>query len=137
MVDAGALAVDESIFLSFSGVRERVDEAIDRALQSGVDPNMFLATSLRYAIALHRARADIDLGGAFAEAHQNFMRATGNFKRKVETATQLRQWSLGAAERAVRALAGAIAGVRRDARLARERTLRVMLSIASAAGREA
>jgi uncharacterized protein (DUF2236 family) len=63
------------------------------------------------------------------------LRQAGAFKRKAETASHLQKWSLDRLERTIQGLSGAIADVRRDARLSRERTARVFLSIAQAAKR--
>ncbi len=127
--DASTLSVDAAIAAIFSGKTVQAVEAVNKALQLGVDINVLAAASLRYALALHKSRADIENGVSFDVSLQNFLRQVYGYNRKAETAFLLKSISLAKAEKAVVALSEIIKATRTQSKLAEERTTRLFLSL--------
>ena len=129
--DASALGVDAVISAIFSGKPAQVVELVHKALQMGVDINMLVAATLRYALALHRCRADIDNGAPFEGALQMLMRQVYGFSRKTEVSNQLRQISLSALEQMISALFDVVRKTRQNNSLGEQRTIRLFLSLST------
>jgi DNA polymerase-3 subunit delta len=129
--DASALGVDAVISAIFSGKSAQVVELVHKALQIGVDINMLVAATLRYALALHRCRADIDNGAFFDGTLQILMRQVYGFSRKTEVSNQLRQISLSALEQMISALFDIVRKTRQNNSLGEQRTIRLFLSLST------
>ncbi len=129
--DASALGVDAVISAIFSGKSAQVVEFVHKALQIGVDINMLIAATLRYALALHRCRADIDNGAPFDGAVQMLMRQVHGYNRKAEVSNQLRQISLVALEQMIGALFDIVRKTRHNNSLGEQRTTRLFLSLST------
>jgi DNA polymerase-3 subunit delta len=129
--DASALGVDAVISAIFSGKSAQVVELTHKALQIGVDINMLVAAALRYALALHRCRADIDNGATFDGALQMLMRQVYGYNRKAEVSNQLRNISLFALEQMIGALFDIVRKTRQNNSLAEQRTIRLFLSLST------
>ena len=127
--DASTLSVDTAVAAIFSGRTPQAVEAVTRALQLGVDANALAAASLRYALALHRSRADIDGGVSFDISLQAFLRQVYGYNRKTETAALLKQISLAKSEQIITALAELIKTTRKNSSLSNERATRLFLSL--------
>ena len=133
--DASALSGDDALYSAFSANRSRTVEFTERALDASVDPNVLLGAALRYSLALHRARADIDCGAAFDECLQSVLRQVGGYGRKTEIAAHIRQFKQNSLETITSALAEAIKATRKNNVLADQRVSRLLLSISQAGRR--
>lgn len=133
--DASALSSDDALYAAFSSDRSQAAELTERALDAGVDPNVLLGAALRYSLALHRARADVDRGFAFEETLQMVLRQVGGYGRKSEIAAHLKQFTPTSLETITNALADAIKATRRSNVLADQRVTRLLLSISQAGRR--
>jgi DNA polymerase-3 subunit delta len=129
--DASALGVDAVISAIFSGKSAEVVELTHKALQIGVDINMLVAATLRYALALHRCRADIDNGATFDGALQMLMRQVYGYNRRAEVSNQLRNISFFALEQMIGALFDIVRKTRQNNSLGEQRTIRLFLSLSS------
>jgi DNA polymerase III subunit delta len=129
--DASALGVDAVISAIFSGNSAQVVELAQKALQIGVDINMLVAATLRYALALHRCRADIDNGATFDGALQMLLRQVYGYNRKAEVSNQLRNISLFALEQMIAALFNIVRKTRQNNSLGEQRTIRLFLSLST------
>ncbi len=92
---------------------------------------MLVAATLRYALALHRCRADIANGASFDGALQMLLRQVYGFSRKTEVSNQLRQISLSALEQMISALFDIVRKTRQNNSLGEQRTIRLFLSLSS------
>lgn len=130
--DASALSVDAAISAVFSGRPAQTIELCNRALRMGVDIQMLVAAALRYALALHRSRAEIDNGASFDVALQMLLRQFNGYSRKAEIATHLRQVPLAKLDPIVAALNNTVKSTRQSNFLSEERVTRLFLSLATA-----
>jgi len=129
--DASALSVDVALSAVFSGRPALALEGVNRALHLGVDVQMLLAAALRYAISLHRSRAEIDSGASFDDNLQMLLRQFSGYSRKAEIAAQLRDVPLVKLEQIVAAINKAIKTARQSNFLSEERITRLFLSLAT------
>jgi DNA polymerase-3 subunit delta len=129
--DASALGVDAVIAAIFSGKSAQVVELVHKALQIGVDTNALVAALLRYALALHRCRADIDAGASFDGALQSLLRQVYGYNRKAEISNQLRQIRLPVIEQMIAALFDVVRTIRRSNSLGEQRTIRSFLALSN------
>ncbi len=129
--DASALSTDAALSAVFSGRPALAMELVNRALHSGVDIQMLLAAALRYAIALHRGRAEIDNGASFEDNLQMLLRQFSGYSRKAEIASHLKQISLVRLDQIVAALSTAVKTTRQANFLGEERVTRLFLSLAT------
>jgi DNA polymerase-3 subunit delta len=133
--DASALSSDDAVYAAFSSDRSQTAKLTDRALDAGVDPNVLLGTALRYSLALHRARIEIDRGKAFDETLQTVLRQIGGFGRKSEIAADLKRFKQTSLETIISALAVAIKATRSSNILTSQRVSRLFLSLSQAGNR--
>ena len=73
-----------------------------------LDVNRMFATALRYALAIQRARAEMDNGASAADSLQILLRQLNGFKRKTEIATDAPPQPVGKDHDFVNAIYGAI-----------------------------
>lgn len=133
--DASALSSDDALYAAFSSDRRQTAELTERALDAGVDHNVLLGAALRYSLALHRARADLDRGAAFDDALQMVLRQVAGYGRKSEIAAHLKQFKQPSLDVITAALADAVKATRRNNVLADERVTRLLFSISQAGRR--
>lgn len=128
--DASALSVDAAISAVFSGSPAQAIERLNRALRMGVDIQMLVAAALRYALALHRCRAEIDNGASFDDNLQMLLRQFNGYSRKAEIASHLRQIPLTKLDLIVAALNNTVKSARQSNFLGEERVTRLFMSLA-------
>lgn len=127
--DASALGVDAVITAIFSGKSAQVVELVQKALQIGVDSNALVAALLRYALALHRCRAEVDAGASFDGALQALLRQVYGFNRKTEISSQLGHLQLPVIEQIIAVLFEVVRTNRRSNSLSEQRTIRSFLAL--------
>ena len=127
VADASAMVMDHAIDGAFAGAFAAVETTTERIFQENGDVNALLASALRHATALHRARVAIDHGG----------RGDGAFygPRKALAEQQLRNWDSTRLGKAIDVLGDAIGRARREPRLAQPIAVRALWSVAIAATR--
>jgi DNA polymerase-3 subunit delta len=130
LLDATAVNLDALLSGTFTGQPERIIETTSKLSLADIDVNRLLAAALRYALAIHRARAEIDGGASPDEGLQILLRLINGFKRKSEVATELRQAQLAKTGDFVNAAYVAIKDIRQKNMLGDERFSRLMLAIA-------
>ncbi len=128
--DASALNIDAAITAMFSGRPTEVLELANKAMQSGVDTNVLVANTLRYAMALHRGRAEIDKGAPFDDTIQTMLRQFNAYSRKSEVAAHLRNASHAKLDSIVTALHDIVKRTRKNNYLADESVIRLFLAFA-------
>jgi DNA polymerase III subunit delta len=128
--DASALNIDAVITAIFSGRPTETIELANKAMLSGVDTNVLVANTLRYATALHRGRAEIDKGGPFEDTLQTILRQFSAYSRKSEVAAHLRNTPRGKLEAIVTALHDIVKKSRKNSYLADESLTRLFLAFA-------
>lgn len=131
VADASALVLDHAIDGAFRGAFAAIETTTERIFQESGDVNFLLASALRHATALHRARIAMDGGGS----------GDGGFygPRRAAAAEQLRLWDAGRLARTITTLGEAVGRARREPRLAQPIAVRALWAVALAArgGRDA
>ena len=124
VADASALVMDHAIDGAFRGAFAAVETTTERIFQENGDVNALLASALRHATALHRARIAMDQGGS----------GEGSFygPRRTLAEQQLRQWDATRLGKAITMLGDAIGRARREPRLAQPIAVRALWSVAIA-----
>ncbi len=128
--DASALNIDAVITAIFSGRPTETIELANKALSSGVDTNVLVTNTLRYAMALHRGRAEIDRGALFDDTLQTMLRQFSAYNRKSEVSAHLRNAPCGKLETITTALHDIIKSTRKNNYLTDERVIRLFLAFA-------
>ena len=128
--DASALNIDAAITAMFSGHPKEAIELVNKAMLSGIDTNVLLANTLRYAMSLHRGRAEIYKGAPFEDTLQTILRQFSAYSRKSEVAMHLRNASRGKLETIIMALHDAVKRSRKNNYLADEFLTRLFLAFA-------
>lgn len=129
VADASALAISNAINGAFSNNMTAIDEVGTRAFIMGNNPNALLAAALGQAMALHRARVELESGNT---SSSNSGRRSGGFGRNAAFESQLQLWSAAALLRCIGNIQDAIAKVRREPRLAEILTIRILWTLALA-----
>jgi DNA polymerase-3 subunit delta len=130
VADASALVLDHAIDGAFQGAFAAVETTTERIFQENGDVNLLLASALRHATSLHRAKIAIESGGS----------GDGGFygPRKMLAEQQLKQWDASRLARTVTVLGDAVGRARREPRLAQAIAVRALWTVALAArGRDA
>lgn len=127
--DASALGIDAATIALFSGQSVRAMEHLNKALQLGVDANMIFGATLRYAMAAHRSRAEIEQGANFDDALQTLLRQVNGYGRKSEIAEHLRRISAMRWQAAIEAISDGLSRLRKDNVLSEERITRIFLNL--------
>jgi DNA polymerase-3 subunit delta len=125
VADASALVLDHAIDGAFQGTFAAVEATTQRVFQENGDVNALLASALRHATALHRAKISMEAGGGGDVGVYGPRRATAE--------QQLRQWDSGRLAKAVTLLGDAVGRARREPRLAQPIAVRALWSVALAA----
>jgi DNA polymerase-3 subunit delta len=130
LLDATAVNLDALLSGTFTGHPERIIEATSKLSLADIDVNRLFAAALRYALAIHRTRAEVDGGASPDEGLQILLRLVNGFKRKSEVATELRQAQSAKTADFVNAIYVAIKEIRQKNILGDERFSRLMLAMA-------
>jgi DNA polymerase III subunit delta len=130
LLDATAVNLDAVLSGTFIGQPNRIIEATSKLSLADIDVNRLFAAALRYALAIHRARAEIDSGASPDEALQILLRLINGFKRKSEVTSELRQAQTVKTAGFLNAIYIAIKELRQKNILSDERFSRLMLAMA-------
>ena len=130
--DNGALVIDAIIDATAGGHAERLELALNRALNGAVDPQRLLATATIHFANLRRWRTDVDGGKSPRDVLDN-LRPKPHFSRRSSLEQQLRLWSDTALSSALERLLQATGESRRRPTLAEPTLRRALLSICTAA----
>jgi DNA polymerase-3 subunit delta len=90
--DNAALVVDEIVDAAGTGHAARLEEALNRALSSAIDPQRLLASATNHFAGLRRLRGEVDAGRSPRDVLEN-ARPRPHFSRKALFEQQLRIWS--------------------------------------------
>lgn len=124
--DASGLALEDAVDAAFDGNFAALEFGAQRALTRSGDAGPLLGAALRRALALRRAKLDLDAGGAPRTPY-------GGGGRGRTFDAHLRAWSAARLSRAVEIFAEAVKDARREPRLAEAIALRAFWRIASSA----
>ncbi len=125
--DASSLVLDHAVDAAFDGDFAALEAGARRALRQAADAGLLLGAALRHALALRRARIDVDAGMAPRAPFGGGPRRAQIFE------AHLRAWTLARLTRAVEILAEAIDNLRREPKLAEAIALRALWRIGSSA----
>jgi DNA polymerase-3 subunit delta len=128
--DASTSVHDDVVLQAFSGELDSVPGAFERLMATGGEPSVMLAATLRYAVALHRARLAIESGQSIDQAMGLVFRSGVGFGRRGLIEKHMRAWSREKLFRLIRTLADLIGRTRREQRLGAAVAERALLSIA-------
>ena len=135
--DASSLILDHAVNGAFQGDVAALELSARHAFTQAGDVNQLLAAALRHALALHRARLDIEArteGRAGAHGPEGPSDAAGPAYRRTGAFDQhLRVWTSARLLRAIDILAEAIGAARLQPKLAEATAMRALWSIALAA----
>lgn len=120
IADASGLAVEAAINAAFCGDLSESDEISHRLYATGGDPNYLLASALRQAVGLHRAKL----------AQSGNARQFGLQGRDGQIDRALSRWSAEELERAIAWISDAIGVIRRAPGLAQPAAVRVLWRLA-------
>jgi DNA polymerase-3 subunit delta len=126
VANASALVLDHAIDGAFRGAFSAIETTTERVFHENADVNLLLASALRHATALHRARIAADTGGGTDGAFYG--------PRKAMAEQQLRLWDAPRLARTIATLGDAIGRARREPRLAQAITVRALWTVALASG---
>lgn len=132
--DNATITIDEILDSTGTGRTEKLDQAITRAFNAGVDAQRLLISALNHFTWLRRLRADVDSGAQPREVLDR-QRPRPHFSRKSNLEQQLRLWSDETLASACSRIYQAISISRKSAPLASAITHRTLLAICTAAAR--
>jgi DNA polymerase III subunit delta len=124
--DASNLIVEETVNKAFQGELAALDASLQHIFAGASDYPLLLATALRHALELHRARPGTD-GESGSFRHPS--RPMG-FKRREAFEQHVRIWTLASLAQAIDTLARAIAQARREPGLGSSLAARALWAIA-------
>lgn len=130
LLDATAVNLDALMSAIFSGQSERIIELTSKLSIADIDINRMSATALRYALAIQRARAEMDDGASAEDSLQTLLRQLNGYKRKAEIAATLSHSQLEKTTSFVEAIYNALKATRKVNVLSDERFARLGLAIA-------
>ena len=126
VADAAALVIDHAVDGAFRGEFAAIEQTTERLFGENSDVNFLLASALRHAMALHRARITMDAGGYGGGGGD-----TGFYgPRRAIAEQQLRLWNADRLARAVTTLSEAVGRARREPRLAQAIAVRALWTVA-------
>ncbi len=126
VADASALVVDHAVDGAFEGAFPAIEGTTERLFGESGDVNVLLASALRHATSLHRARLTMDAGGQFG-GDSGFYGL-----RRAVAERQLRRWDARGLLKAIAVLGEAVGRARREPRLAQAITVRALWTVALA-----
>jgi DNA polymerase-3 subunit delta len=130
--DAAGLAVERIAEAVADGRTKNAVEDFGRAIASGESAQMIIAALQRYFLRLHRVRSDVD-GGQRLDDALKFVRPPLFFKQKDLFARQVRSWSRGQLDQALRRIADAAKTARLSSNLEDVIAERLILALSSMA----
>lgn len=130
--DNATIAIDEILDSAGTGRAEKLDRAISRAFNAGVDTQRLLIATLNHFTWLRRLRTEVD-GGTQPRAVLDKQRPRPHFSRKSNLEQQLRLWNDDTLAAASTRIYDAIADSRKSATLSTAIAHRVLLAICAAA----
>jgi DNA polymerase-3 subunit delta len=133
--DASSLVLDHVVNGAFDGDFSALEASARRVFGEAGDPNQLLGAALRHAMALHRARLDVEAGEEAREAGASFF--AGGFRRGEAFDRHRRSWTAAKLAHATEILAEAIGRARREPKLAEAAAMRALWRIAGAARKNA
>ena len=133
VADAAALVMDHAIDGAFRGAFAEIEQTTERLFGENSDVNFLLASALRHAIALHRARIALDAGSSGGAGEFGFYGP-----RRAVAEQQLRLWQAARLAKVITSLGEAVGRARREPRLAQAIAVRALWAVAlGARGRDA
>ena len=126
--DNAALVLDEIVDAAGTGHAQKLEDAVNRAIGNGIDPQRLLATALLHFNALRRFRADYDAGRSPRDVLEA-ARPKPHFSRRNALEQQIRLWSDSALAQAGERLQTAIGESRRKPLLAETLYRRTLLAL--------
>jgi DNA polymerase-3 subunit delta len=130
--DAAGLAVERIAEAAADGRTKDAISDFGRGLASGESAQMIIGVVQRYFVKLHRVRSDVDQGQRLDDALK-FVRPPLFFKQKDVFARQVRSWSRGQLDQALRRIAKAAKAARLSSRLEDVIAERLILALSSMA----
>lgn len=124
MADASSLVIDHAIDGAFAGVFAAVEATTERLFQESGDVNFLLASALRHATTLHKAKLAIGEGRGPEGLYG---------PRRAAAEQQLRLWEAGRLATAITVLGEAVGRARREPALAQPIAVRALWTIALSA----
>ncbi len=134
VADTSLLAVEGLVDAAFSGDLTEVDARLQR-LRAGGNTNAVLPLLLRQALALHRARLELDVGKPLDAALQSLMRQGFGGSMRQSLTGQLKALSAPRLQQIIDAVHQAVASTRSLPQLAEPMLDRVLWTIARRSGR--
>jgi len=128
--DASSLMLDHAVNGAFQGDVAALESSARRAFTQAGDVNQLLAAALRHALALHRARLDME--GRTEGQGEASGAASSGYRRTPAFDQHLRVWSAARLARTIAILAEAIAKARLQPKLAEPIAMRALWTIALA-----
>jgi DNA polymerase-3 subunit delta len=132
--DASAREIDDVVDGVFCGMLGRLDQAFTRLNAAGEDSGTLIGFVIRHAQALLVARQGIDAGRSSAAEASASMRGVP-FTRRKDIESALNRWSSDQLSKAIVALQGTMANVRRHPQLARQLATRALWNLTMSGGR--
>jgi DNA polymerase-3 subunit delta len=132
--DASAREIDDVVDGVFCGMLGRLDQAFTRLNAAGEDSGTLIGFVIRHAQALLVARQGIDAGRSSAAEASASMRGVP-FTRRKDIESALNRWSSDQLGKAIVALQGTMANVRRHPQLARQLATRALWNLTMSGGR--
>ncbi len=130
--DAADLALERIAEAAADGRTKNAMSDFGRALASGENAQMIIAVVQRYFLKLHRVRSDVDAGQRLDDALKA-IRPPLFFKQKDTFTRQVRSWSRGQLDQALRRIAEAAKAARLTSNLEDVIAERLILALASMA----
>jgi DNA polymerase-3 subunit delta len=130
LLDATALDLDDLLSAIFSGRADRFVDLTSKISIRDFDGNRLLGATVRYALAIHRARADLEHGASQNDALQTMLRLVNGFRRKAEVASELERARLERISEFLIAAYTTTKDIRKMNLLAEERFERLALAMA-------
>jgi len=132
---AANAAADRVVVQAFSGEIAAAGGAFDTLMAQGADASQLVATALRYAMALHRARLAADREGRMDGGVAALKRAGFGFVHRALMEAHLKGWSVERLGAVIEPLRAAQTRARAHAAVAQMEASRALMAIARAAKR--
>lgn len=132
--DASSLILDKAVNAAFEGDVPALDAGLRHVLATASDYHLLLATALRHAMDLHRARREAaDPPKSHEGTHERAGFARGGYTQKEAFERHLRAWTRANLARMITILAETIAKTRREPKLGPSLAARALWTIAQTA----
>lgn len=131
--DAADLALEKIPEAAASGEGVRAVSDLGRALASGESAQAIILITQRYFLKLHRVRCDLDNGRALDEALRG-LRPPLHFKQRDVFSAQVRRWTRGGLDAALKRIAETAKAARLSSQLEETLAERLILALCAMAG---